>query len=303
MGFDFGKEIMEGLRAFKDGEMLKNAAFYLVAELAIFAMLVAVFFVVGAATGSFDTFMALVKDETAANLDLGKMYMLIVLMIVSFIVAMVAVALIRAYFAMRFYLRSFSLSGFAKPKKSQSFVDFILMGIRWYLVKLFTWYEKRILAVWAGCYILALIASVLALAFKESGMALPLIVISLGLATIGILVHLIGILYHEFRLELAPLYFLQFGMGARESLLESWRKMEGNVIEMAGITLILGVVQLIIAVPVIFIAFLVGLALPIGDSIISMLAAPFLSILSFKYLAQVYRYFEKKGKAGKPAEK
>lgn len=290
MGFDFGKEITEGVQAFKDREMLKTAATYLAVQLGTIVafIVIAAVFVILILGGK------IALDGVSQEQFAGAEMPVLIGILVFLFGMMVTLVLVRTFFEMRFTVRALALSGYKGTKKME-LMEYIMMGVRWWLVTFFTWYEKRILYAWLGGYVAAVVLFIIGIA--SGGIAGYLVMVgAILILCVAFLAHIIGIFYHGIRLGLVPLYFFQYGMKESEPLKASWKTMEGNLRECFAIVLVLAIVGLLVAVPMIMAGWLIGLVWAPADTLVNLLVAPFLLILTFKFEAQVYRYFDPAGK-------
>jgi hypothetical protein len=118
--------------------------------------------------------------------------------------------------------RALELSDFARPKTRQAFTSYLFGALHAFLTVMFTWQDKRFLAAWLAplVFCAAMVGAAIAMGSGQDSIGAG--VLALLALCIAMFAWMAGMIYPGIRLALWEMYFLQYGMGAKDALGKSW---------------------------------------------------------------------------------
>ncbi len=197
----------------------------------------------------------------------------------------VAYVLVWLFFQYQFYRAGLRLAGYKPPANSPTCAQFVFVTIKMALVSLFSWYDKRVLAIVLLLYAITALWAAAGF-FTNNGI---LLMVGAGFLAFTVLVHYLGVFLHGIRALFAPLFYLKDGSYGGKAPSRSFALVKNRTFDVA-IPLIGGLFIFWLAyIPAVILwVCLVGFALEAAIFAMSML-----------YVAHVFAHYEHLG----PVEK
>jgi len=194
-------------------------------------------------------------------------------------------ALVGLFFQYKFYSIALRLGGYPAPQNSPGFTQFLLVNIKMYVVNLFSWYDKRVLAVVLLLYAITVLWLAAGALVSNSIISM----IGIGFLAFSALIHYMGIFLHGIRTAFAPLIYIRDGGFGPRATQRSFTLVQGQTLDVLLALLAGGIVFTLALIPSApLVAVLVGAPL---EALIFAAAC--------LYHANVFAYFDRKG----PSEK
>lgn len=187
------------------------------------------------------------------------------------------------FFQYQFCRNAMRLAGYPEEGNA-NFGQFLLVSIKTFVVNLFSWYDKRALALVAALYVLACI-------LIAAGIFTNIMIAAIGggVLAFAMLVHYAVMILHSVRTAFAPLIYLRDGSGGPKAPLTSFKLVKGQTMDVFVPIFAGGLVFGIVAIPTYALSIVI-----VGYVLLAALSGG-----ACLYLANVFKFFDTKGPSDK----
>lgn len=193
--------------------------------------------------------------------------------------------IVALFFQYRIYANGIRLAGYQPPANTPSFSQFILVNVKMFVVNLFSWYDKRVLAIVLLLYAITVLWLAAGALVSNSIVTM----IGVGFLAFSVLVHYMGIFLHSVRTAFGPLIYMRDGGFGPKAAQRSFLLVQGQTVDVLLAFLAGGIVFALAWMP----SALLGMAI-VGTPLEALIFT-----LGCLYHVNVFAHFDRKG----PSEK